>query len=125
MHLISEHLCKAGKSLPRKRGRPSLAASTSDSPAPRHGGSPAVSNPGTPTSKRMRKIQEKHQELPLNSVRTDSIGHWPEWQKKRQHCQVCSMKTYTKCSKRKIFLCYNEKKKLFVSISRKITCFNL
>lgn len=108
---ISEHLCKAGKSLPRKRGRPSLAASRSEeSPTTSRGGSPAVSNPGTPTSKRIRKRPEKHQEFPLNSVRTDNKGHWPEWQKNRQHCQLCSMKTYTKCSKCKVFLCYNDKR---------------
>lgn len=109
---ISEHLCKVGKFLPRKRGRPSLT----ESPSSSRQGSPLLSNPGTPvSSKKMRKNPERHQDIPLNSVRTDNIGHWPSWQKKRQHCVVCSMKTYTKCTKCKVFLCYNDKRNCLVT----------
>ncbi|KAG5895691.1 hypothetical protein JTB14_027014 [Gonioctena quinquepunctata] len=76
---ISEHLCKAEKLLSRKKGHPSTVGQ----------GSPAVSYPSTPVSVKRRKTPMRHQDLPLNSVRIDNIGHMPEWQKNRDICQMC------------------------------------
>lgn len=56
---ISVSRCKSRKSLPRKRARRCLAASTSHSPGTSRRGSSVLSNPGTPTSKKMRKIPKK------------------------------------------------------------------
>ncbi|KAK9883806.1 hypothetical protein WA026_002001 [Henosepilachna vigintioctopunctata] len=71
---ISEHLCKVGKYLRRKSGRPSLTESPSNS----RRRSPLLSNPVTPVSPRkMRNCPKRHQGVTLNCVRTDNIGHWP------------------------------------------------
>lgn len=57
----------------------------------------------------------RHQDLPLNSVRTDNVDHFPIWIKnQRQLCQNCSkLRFYTKCEKCEVFLCYNDKRNCF------------
>lgn len=100
---VSEHLCKSGKTICRKRGRPSNAAgnhSRDGTPLGFAGrNSPASSNPGTPTQPKKVRKRGRPQDMPLASVRSDHVDHMPEWQKKRQICQVCEKKTFTKCRK--------------------------
>lgn len=92
---IAEHLCKVGKS--KKRGRPI---------------STPLNSPSTNTSNKKRKRQD----FPLNSVRSDGIGHFPKWMKNRQLCQNdCSFRSYTFCEKCNVFLCYNDKRNCFSS----------
>lgn len=112
--VLSEHLCKAGKSLSRKRGRPTLGARESSGTSSQR--SPGIASHGGPSTqpKRTRKTPARQQDLPLNSVRTDNIGHLPEWQKNRQICQMCSQKTHVKCRKCKVLLCFNEKRNCFI-----------
>lgn len=78
---VSEHLRKSGKAVSiRKRGRP-CNQSRDGTPISFTGhGSPASSNPGTPSTNspsKIRTVPVRHQELPLNSVRTDKRDHWP------------------------------------------------
>lgn len=77
--------------------------------------SPAISNPGTPTQPKKIRKRARPQDMPLASVRTDHVDHMPEWQKLRQKCQVCEKKTFTKCKKCTVFLCYNDKRNCFVT----------
>lgn len=111
---VSEHMRKAGKviSKAKKRGR---SASLLGTPTSSRAGTPN-SMPGSPVpSKRSRKAPARHQDLPLTSVRTDNVDHFPIWVKnQRQLCQNCSkLRSYTKCEKCEVFLCYNEKRNCF------------
>ena len=102
--LIAEHLCKAGKV--KKRGRPAMTPTSS----------PCTSREGTPTTSKRRK----HQEIALNSVREDHIGHFPTWKKQRQLCKNdCSFRSYTFCEKCNVFLCYNDKRNCFTNFHMK------
>ncbi|CAH2102738.1 unnamed protein product [Euphydryas editha] len=114
---ISEHYCKAGKSISRKRGRPSI--NNPGTPTSSRGNTPTSTRTGTLTSrnespaprKRARKTPAKVQDLPLNSVRSDKIDHLPIYQKNRQLCQNdCSLCSHIKCEKCDVFLCLNEKR---------------
>jgi len=95
--LIAEHLCKAGKV--KKRGRPAMTPTMT-----------------TPTTSKRRKRQE----IPLNSVWKDHIGHFPTWKKQRQLCKNdCSFGSYTFCEKCNVFLCYNDKRNCFTNFHMK------
>ncbi|GBP32948.1 hypothetical protein EVAR_20128_1 [Eumeta japonica] len=101
---------KAGKVVGKKRGRPasllgtptsSRANSTSrvNSPVmaknfdtPKRRNATRTSLPDSPVPNKMaRKTPARHQDLPLDSVRSDNVDHFPEWTKSiRQICQNCS-----------------------------------
>lgn len=97
---------------PGKRGRPTrIQVGTQTS----RGATP-TSLPDSPVrNKKARKTPARHQDLPLDSVRSDNVDHFPEWTKlNRQICQNCSkIRSFTKCGKCQVSLCYNDKKKLF------------
>lgn len=110
---VSEHMRKSGKALiTKKRGRP-----------PSHFGTPTSSRGGTPisipdspvSSKKPRKAPARHQDFPLDSVRSDGISHYPVWKKNaRQLCQNCSkFRSFTLCEKCNVFLCYNDKRNCY------------
>lgn len=116
--VVSKHFCKSGKVISRKRGRPSNVTENDSRDGTPLGfasrGSPALSNPGTPTQPKKIRKRGRPQDLPLLSVRSDHVDHMPEWQKKRQKCQLFDKKTFTKCRKCKVFLCYNDKRNCLV-----------
>lgn len=87
---VSEHLCKSGKVVSRKIGRPSNAAGNHS-----RDGNPVLSNQGTPTQPKKVRKRGRPQDMPLPSVRSDHIDLMPDWQKNRQKCQVCGKKTFT------------------------------
>lgn len=111
---ISEHYRKAGKLITKKRGRPS----TTGTPVL---GTPTTSRIGTPTSRNespappvKRPCKARVQDVPLNSVRSDRIDHFPLHNKRRQLCQNdCMFRSYIKCEKCNVFLCLNEKRNCF------------
>lgn len=112
---ISEHLRLSGKSISKKRGRPSTASMTNvDSPISSRLSTPTRQHSVPGPSKKPRKAPKRHQELPLNSVRTDKVDHFPTWMKNRQLCQNCSSyRSFTMCQKCNTYLCYNEKRNCF------------
>lgn len=98
--VISEHYRKAGKVITKKRGRPSASPTCEEYPAP-------------PRTK-ARKTPARIQVMPLISVRSDRIDHFPIHVAYRQLCQnKCEFRSYTKCEKCNVFLCLNEKRNCF------------
>lgn len=132
---ISEHMRKAGKVVGKKRGRPvSNLVTPSSSPAntptsrvnsplcriqvgsPTSRGATLTSSPDSPVpNKKARKTPARHQDLPLDSVRSDKVDHFPEWTKSsRQICQNCpKFRSFTKCGKCKVNSCYSDKRNCF------------
>lgn len=92
---IAHALLKAGKSMSKKRGRPSRKNSKENSPQ----------------SFKKRRILGPR---PINDVRYDGIGHWPEHSDNKQRCKLC-IKAYSrmKCKKCEIYLCLNKNNNCF------------
>lgn len=107
---VSEHLRKVNKSFSRKRGRPSKGTSPKATPTSSRGGTPSDRMDSShPKRQRTRK-----QDRPLSTVRKDIVGHFPRWMKTRLMCQNdCTYRSYTKCEKCKVYLCYNDKRNYF------------
>ena len=98
---VAFSLMMAGKECNRKRGRPSLQDPTA--------ATAKVSKCGRPQS------------LPDNSIRYDSVGHWPSVEEQRKTCKRkgCSGKTNIACSKCKVNVCLNGKQNCFVQFHTK------
>lgn len=125
--VISEHYRKAGKVITKKRGRPSASGTPTTSktgtPTASQTGTPTASRTGTPTCReespapprtKARKTPARIQDMPLISVRSDRIDHFPIHVAHRQLCQnKCEFRSYTKCEKCNVFLCLNEKRNCF------------
>lgn len=91
---VALELCKAGKDIARKRGRPSMEVEA--------------------------EIQKKKSRSPATvvpsiDVRLDNIGHLPTWLKIRQRCKIpnCKGFTYISCVKCKTALCLHKHKNCF------------
>ena len=68
-----------------------------------------------------RKCGRHPQPLPDNSIRYDSVGHWPSVEEQRRTCKRkgCTGKTNIACSKCKANLCLNGKQNSFVQFHTK------
>jgi hypothetical protein len=53
--------------------------------------------------------------IPPKDVRLDFVGHFPQWSEKQARCKLpnCKSKTYVKCVKCKIDLCFNKDRNCF------------
>lgn len=67
-----------------------------------------------------REFEKKKQRgsvkpIPTQEVRSDSVGHWPEFGRVRQRCKhpTCKGLTPNKCTKCNVHLCLNKKKNCF------------
>ncbi|XP_055852309.1 piggyBac transposable element-derived protein 3-like isoform X2 [Episyrphus balteatus] len=109
---VSDHLCKSGKVAIRRELTDQCSDRTpltyKSRANPEDPNSSKLESPTQPIKCKLKRA--RNQELPLNSVRTDNVGHMPEWQKNRQKCKICEYKTYTRCRKCHVFLCYNDKR---------------
>ncbi|KAK1170655.1 piggyBac transposable element-derived protein 3-like [Acipenser oxyrinchus oxyrinchus] len=87
---VAHTLLQAGKSLKRKRGRPSME-STGDNP-------------------QRRRISQK----PVDDVRLGGIAHWPQHVEEKQRCKFC-IKAYsrTQCEKCGLALCLTKERNCF------------
>lgn len=118
-HTVSKCMRMAGKIMVmvKKRGRgrpPKVHGPTSRSNTP----SSLVNTPSNSIAKK-RRPPAKHQVLPLKTVRSDNLNHFPNWTTNRQLCQNCSkFRSFTKCKKCKVYLCYNEKRNCFLDFHK-------
>lgn len=115
---VAEHLCKVGKSVQKKRGRPSTLVN----PSSNRTGTPTNGRVGTPTNadispaKKVRKCSRRRQNFPLNAVRVDSVGHLPIWNESRMLCQNnCKFRSFISCRKCNTFLCLNKDRNCFLN----------
>ena len=92
----------AWKESTRKRGRLSLSVPTA-------------------ATAKATKCGRHPQPLPDNSIRYDSVGHWPTVEEQRRTCKRkgCTAKTNIACSKCKANLCLNGKQTCFVQFHTK------
>lgn len=66
-------------------------------------------------AKKARRPPTVH--VPTRDVRTDQLGHWPDFTNSRQRCRFpgCESKSFVKCSKCLVYLCLTKDKQCFVS----------
>lgn len=88
---LGETLCKIGRSMAPKRGRPS----------------PSLDD----TLRRKKSASAR----PPASVRKDELDHWPLWDVKRNICKLigCTGYSYAKCKKCNLNFCFNKDKNCF------------
>lgn len=93
---VAECLCKQGRNMQRKRGRPSNNLQQEIEAKKRKGSTAA---------------------LPCRDVRLDNVGHLPTWKSKRQRCKLptCQGFTFVQCEKCGVHLCFNRDKNCFKS----------
>lgn len=109
---VSEHLRIAGKNFQKKRGRP---ASNSSTPVSSRVATPTNDGSNTTPVKKGKK-HVMRQDIPLNSVRTDTIGHFPSWKNCRFQCyNDCKFRSFVYCEKCKIYLCLNKDRNCFLA----------
>lgn len=93
---ISAALRGAGVTPPRKRGRPNS------------------STPEAPSRKQM-EIR------PVDDIRYDKYGHWPEFLEKRGRCKLCTNGiTMVNCKKCNVHLCFTGTKNCFYKFHNKL-----
>ena len=88
---VADCLCRTGtQSQGSKRGRPSGTAMEQQILAKKKKGPAAY--------------------VPPKDIRTDGIGHWPQYTSERMRCKKpnCKHLTYVKCSKCGLHLCFNK-----------------
>lgn len=92
---VAEALCKTGKSLSKKRGRPSNEIQKQLDSKKKRG----------PTA-----------DLPQRQVRQDGVDHMPIWLENRGRCKYpeCKGKSYIACLKCSATLCLNKERNCFI-----------
>ncbi|XP_077551293.1 uncharacterized protein LOC144164981 [Haemaphysalis longicornis] len=84
---LAASLCKAGKTVVKKRGRPS--------------------NESVEQASQEKKKRGPTAPTPTQDVRLDQVGHWVLWSQKRQRCKFpgCTGICITYCVKCEVHLC--------------------
>lgn len=97
---VADALCKAGKVVSKKRGRPS-----------------------TEVQKQLdvKRSKGPAADIPQPDVRTDGINHMPIWLENRGRCKYpeCGGKSYVACQKCKVTLCINKDRNCFINFHEK------
>lgn len=94
---IAESLCKRGKSLEKKRGRPSSADSVDEA------------------HEKLKKGPTKP--IPKYTTRKDQMGHFGYWTEDRERCRYpgCKKLTFVKCN---VHLCFCKQRNCFADFHR-------
>lgn len=91
---VAECLCKANKTLLKKRGRPSTSLEAEI---------------------QSKKVRGPTADFPMQEVRTDGLNHLPVWCQERQRCKYpgCGGKSFIKCEKCALSLFLNKERNCY------------
>lgn len=99
---VAESLLREGKTATSKRGRPSMEVETQ-------------------LLAKKQRARAPLAPLPVKSVRTDSVGHWPRFADKKGRCKFpgCKGTPKVQCKKCEVYLCFTPQSNCFENFHEK------
>ena len=97
----------------RKNQKSSLVFSSEIAEALTHSNKlKACSSRGRPPKRRstepVARVKKPTVPLPINDVRYDQVGHWPEMPENKSRCRLCDLTCRVTCKKCNVYLCLLE-----------------